>query len=124
MDAIALVHPRWVALAADVRARAADHLAIAHSQMTADDANGINVPTCLLPSNGEDPEVVSGKKREWGGRRKLNRCACQMSKLNEVLSSKPFADKNVYKVFDDCIHGWAGARADVSRLVGGQHRRG
>jgi hypothetical protein len=31
------------------------------SQMTADDANGINVPTCLLPSNGEDPEVVSGE---------------------------------------------------------------
>jgi hypothetical protein len=41
-----------------------------------------------------------------------------MSTLNEVLSSKPFADKNVYKVFDDCIHGWAGARADVSRLAG------
>ncbi len=37
-----------------------------------------------------------------------------MSALESTLRGKPFAEKNVYKTFQESVHGWAGARGDVS----------
>lgn len=37
-----------------------------------------------------------------------------MSALESTLRAKQFAEKNVYKTFSESIHGWAGARGDVS----------
>lgn len=38
----------------------------------------------------------------------------QYEKLLKAISSKPFASKNSYKLYDTMHHGWAAARADLS----------
>ncbi len=42
-----------------------------------------------------------------------------MSALESTLRAKPFAEKNVYKTFSESVHGWAGARGDVSTALFG-----
>ena len=63
-----------------------------------DSAAGLNVPTCLLPSQNEDEEGMEG--------------------FNKVMMSKPFADKCVFKWYKDMPHGWTTSRADVSWRLG------
>ncbi|MCJ1303504.1 hypothetical protein MMC08_006314 [Hypocenomyce scalaris] len=58
------------------------------------DAAGVTVPVCLLPSQGEDKQIMGDF---WA-----------------IIEKKPFAGKCVRKDFDDVHHGFAAGRSDWS----------
>lgn len=71
-----------------------DGLAIIHPAMVdAKDAESLQAPLGLYPSNDEP----------------VSEC----EKVMKVLSSKPFASKNSYKLYANMFHGWAAARANL-----------
>jgi len=68
-------------------------VALVHpTNLQPEDGDLFTVPVALIPSGGEDPEVMNGV---W-----------------ERLQKKPFADKCVRKDFLDCHHGFASARSN------------
>jgi len=71
-----------------------DAIAVVHPAMVdAKDAEVIRVPLALYPSNDEPAE--------------------ECEKVMKVLSTKPFAAKNSFKIYSNMFHGWAAARANL-----------
>jgi len=68
--------------------------AIHPAMLSADDAKDLQVPLGLFPSNDEPKE--------------------EYEKILEIVSKKPFADKNAHKWYTNMFHGWAAARADLN----------
>ncbi|KAG8748636.1 hypothetical protein FRC10_000027 [Ceratobasidium sp. 414] len=59
------------------------------------DAEGLKVPLAIFPSKDEPMDLYE--------------------QIIKTISAKPFAAKNVYKVYGDMYHGWAAARADLDK---------
>jgi len=66
--------------------------AIHPAMLSAGDVNELKAPLGLFPSQDESKE--------------------EADKIYEIISKKPFADKNAYKIFDS-FHGFAAARANL-----------
>ncbi|KAG9100397.1 hypothetical protein FRC06_004173 [Ceratobasidium sp. 370] len=59
------------------------------------DAENLKVPLAIFPSKDEPLDLYE--------------------QIIKTISTKPFASKNVYKVYGDMYHGWAAARADLDK---------
>ncbi|KAG9122574.1 hypothetical protein FRC07_000988 [Ceratobasidium sp. 392] len=68
-------------------------VAIHPAMLDVKDAENLKVPLAIFPSKDEPLDVYE--------------------KIIDTISTKPFASKNVYKVYPDMYHGWAAARADL-----------
>ncbi|KZV95634.1 hypothetical protein EXIGLDRAFT_735034, partial [Exidia glandulosa HHB12029] len=63
------------------------------AMLSAGDADALKVPIAVFPSKDEPVD--------------------EYENLLKAISSKPFAAKNSYKLYDTMHHGWAAARADL-----------
>lgn len=71
-----------------------DAVAALHPAMlSAADAKNLLVPVAVFPSKDEPVD--------------------EYKKIVEEINAKPFASKNVYRLYPEMHHGWAGARADL-----------
>jgi hypothetical protein len=75
------------------------------------DGERIKAPILLMPSSGEDMDVVSLSNCSW--RRLL---IVQIKKIYEAVEAKN-PGKNELKPYPSSAHGWTAARGDVSRLI-------
>lgn len=67
--------------------------AIHPAMMSAEDGKHLLVPIAIFPSGDESVD--------------------EYKKLIDELKTKPWADKNAYRVYSNMHHGWAAARADL-----------
>jgi len=63
------------------------------SMLSVEDVDNCSVPVAMFPSKDEDAEL--------------------MATLKEQFEQKPYAAKCTFKTYDDQVHGWAAARADL-----------
>lgn len=61
--------------------------------LSSEDTKSLNVPFALYVSPDEPADEVA--------------------KINEIMSKKPFADKNDSKLYETMFHGWAAARSNL-----------
>ena len=75
------------------------------------DGERIKAPILLMPSSGEDMDVVSQCRLPM-----LQPLMYQMNKIYEAVEAKN-PGKNELKPYPSSAHGWTAARGDVSGLI-------
>lgn len=81
------------------------------SLVKGEDAKTVQKPICFYPTKDEDKVEVSAATVAQPQAEHF-----QMDKFVEIIKANPaIADKSVFKTFTEACHGFAAARADVSR---------